>query len=308
MDCPPVLFLIFNRSDLTQQSFAAIRDAKPPRLFVAADGPRDDKPGELALCEATRKIATSVDWPCEVQTLFRDRNLGCGKAVSEAITWFFEHVDEGIILEDDCVANASFFTFSALMLERYRDDSVVMAINGTNHNNGHVFTNDDYYFSKYLHPWGWASWKRCWDHYDYQLNSINPSECIDNYSPHPNEKKMWMSVFERTKTGHWNTWDNQFMFCIWAQQGLTVTPRLNLVANVGFDERATHTFDGTVIESYPLNVTGYAKAIRRNISADEYTAKHFYKIFIPTLYHSLRFLLGKVRRQLITLFRNAEPQ
>ena len=129
----PVLLLIFNRPRTTKQVFEAVREAKPRSLHIAADGPRSHRQGESDLCEETRALVRSPDWDCTVQTLFRDHNLGCRKAVSQAISWFFENVDEGIILEDDCVPDASFFPYCSQLLARYRDDERVSMIAGSNY-------------------------------------------------------------------------------------------------------------------------------------------------------------------------------
>ena len=152
----PVLFLVFNRPETTRQVFEAIRTAKPPRLYIAADGPRLEREGERASCEEVRKIALEVDWECDVNTLFRVENLGCKRGPSEGISWFFEHEDEGIILEDDCLPDQSFFSFCEELLERYRNDTRIMAISGNNFQHGRKRTEYSYYFSRYFHGWGWT--------------------------------------------------------------------------------------------------------------------------------------------------------
>ena len=129
----PILFLIFNRPDVTKCVFEEIRKQKPQYLYLAADGPRANKPGEYEKCILAREVVLEgIDWNCELKTLYRDENLGCGKAVSEAITWFFEHVEEGIILEDDCLPNNSFFTFCSELLDRFRTTDKIMHISGNN--------------------------------------------------------------------------------------------------------------------------------------------------------------------------------
>lgn len=105
----PVLFIVFNRVQTTQQVFDRIKQVQPKYLFVAADGPRPDKPDDIQKCADTRKIIEQIDWDCELKTLFREENRGCGYGPAEAITWFFEHVEYGIILEDDCLPSLSFF-------------------------------------------------------------------------------------------------------------------------------------------------------------------------------------------------------
>ena len=153
----PVLFLVFNRPDTTAQVFEAIRQAKPPRLYVASDGAREDKEGELEKVKQVREIVSQVDWNCEVKTLFRDKNLGCKIAVSSAIDWFFEQEEMGIILEDDCLPHPTFFRFCQELLERYRDDERIGMISGNNFQFGRKCTDYSYYFSMYSHIWGWAS-------------------------------------------------------------------------------------------------------------------------------------------------------
>ena len=159
----PILFMIFNRPDTTQQVFAKIRGQKPKFLFIAADGPRANHPADAELCQATRNVALNIDWECEVKTLFREENLGYGVAPAEAITWFFENVEQGIILEDDIDTDPSFFTFCEELLNYYKNDEQIMRISDS-----YFFadlkpkdTVNSYYFSKQIHGWGWATWRRC---------------------------------------------------------------------------------------------------------------------------------------------------
>ncbi|HKZ36424.1 MAG TPA: hypothetical protein VJ184_02160, partial [Chryseolinea sp.] len=146
----PVLFMIFNRPETTKRVFESIRNERPHRLFVAADGPRPNKPGEAEMCAEARKIATAVDWECEVKTLFREENLGCGRAPARAITWFFENVERGIILEDDCLPSHDFYLFCSILLERYRYDSRIMEIGGNNFLSDSMSDQEpSYYFSNH---------------------------------------------------------------------------------------------------------------------------------------------------------------
>ncbi len=165
----PVLFLVFNRPDSTRKVFDAIRSARPPKLYITADGPRPDRPAEAKLCSEVRAIASAVDWPCEVKTLFRESNLGCKAGVSSGITWFFSHEDEGIILEDDVLPVPTFFNFCDEMLERYRDDARVSMISGCNLISNHFSPKQSYFFSRYNLIWGWATWRRAWQHYDVAM-------------------------------------------------------------------------------------------------------------------------------------------
>lgn len=242
----PVLFIVFNRPDTTRQVFDRIREVKPRRLYVAADGPRAGRPGDEEGCREVRRIVQGVDWDCEVKTLFSDVNKGCRIAVSDAITWFFGNEPEGIVLEDDCFPAYSFFYFCDQMLQRYRNDPRMFSITGTNKQNGRKWGDADYYFSRYANIWGWATWARVWRQYDRDLARFPESDVrrvmakvyddrffIDDYA----------RIFSRLKAGEIDTWDYQFNFLGFFTEGLTITPNVNLISNIGFGAGATHTFD-----------------------------------------------------------------
>ena len=240
----PVLFLVFNRPDTTAQVFEAIRKAQPPRLYVAADGPRPDRLGEAEKVAKVREIATAVDWPCEVKTLFREENLGCKKAVSSAITWFFEHEDQGIILEDDCLPHPDFFSFCENLLERYQDDDKVWVITGDNFQNGQKRGQASYYFSHCNHCWGWATWRRAWNHYQGDLPfwpEWKSSPAWIQKLPDRVERRYWSKIFDRVYGNQIDSWDYPWTACVWYHGGLTATPNVNLVSNIGFGSEATHT-------------------------------------------------------------------
>jgi len=240
----PLLFLIFNRPDTTQQVFDEIRKAQPAQLFVAADGPRKNQVADHQLCKKTREIIHQVDWDCKVFTRFQDENLGCKHAVSSAIAWFFSNVEEGIILEDDCIPDQSFFRFCQELLEKYRDDERIMMVSGNNFQFGKRRTNYSYYFSKYFHIWGWATWKRAWNYYDVDMKSwpkIKDGRWLIDILKDKNAEKFWEKIFENTYRGTINTWDFQWVFSCWIQNGLAILPNVNLVKNIGFDGNATHT-------------------------------------------------------------------
>lgn len=236
----PILFLIFNRPEMSSRVFQRIREARPEKLFIAADGPRDNVQGEAQRCMETRKsILAQVDWPCEVETLLRDKNLGCKMAVSSAITWFFEQVEEGIILEDDCLPDPSFFPFCEEMLDRYRDDEKIMMISGDNFQPKHRGA-ASYFFSRFVHIWGWATWRRAWNHYDLSMQkwpAYRDSKKIYAFLPRPIARKREQQ-FNRAYSGNVTTWDTQWVFACWEAEGLSVLPNSNLVTNI--DSSGTH--------------------------------------------------------------------
>jgi len=200
----PVLFMIFNRPDTTQKVLEAIRKVKPTKLYIAADGPRPNVKADIEKCKEARAIASGVDWDCTVTKLFREENFGCGKGPSSAMTWFFEQEEEGIILEDDCVPSSSFFFFCADLLERYRYDTRVMQIGGTNFENEKVRGKEySYFFSNMIYIWGWATWKRAWKLYDYEMgyyNEITKKKYLEGHFDFAYEVEHFNYIFEKMHT------------------------------------------------------------------------------------------------------------
>jgi hypothetical protein len=251
----PILFLVFNRPDVTKVVFEQIRRSKPSKLYIAADGPRASKDGELEQCEKVRRIVSGVDWECEVKTKFSHKNLGCKKAVSSAIDWFFSNEEEGIILEDDCLPHSDFFKFCDELLDRYRQDQRVGAICGTNlYNLNCVSENDSdtdsYYFSKGASVWGWATWKRVWDDYDPKISSwdiLRDSPAFRSTFRH-RKWKLLVKTFNSVFDNRIDTWDYQFGFMLLKSNRLCATSNINLIENIGFNESATHTKSKLSIE------------------------------------------------------------
>jgi len=278
-----VLFLVFNRPDTTAQVFEAIRKAKPPRLYVAADGPRADKPGEHEKCEQVRLIASQVDWPCELKTLFRHRNLGCKNAVSSAITWFFEQEEQGILLEDDCLPHPDFFTFCETLLKRYRDDERIFVITGDNFQASQLRGKASYYFSKYNHCWGWATWRRAWRHYQGDLRfwpEWRKSAMWKRQTPDKVERRYWERIFARVRAGQIDTWDYPWTGSVWYHGGLTATPNVNLVSNIGFGPDSTHTASAdsllAEIATAALGEIIHPEKVVQDRAADRYAFDHVF--------------------------------
>lgn len=285
-DTPPVLLLIFNRPDLTAQVMDRIRQAEPPKLFVGADGPRADHPGDAESCEEAREVAARVDWDCEVHTLFRGENLGCKRAVSSAITWFFEHVEAGIILEDDCVPHPTFFPYCAELLQRYRDDERVMTVSGNNFQPDDKVYDHSYYFSAYMHCWGWATWRRAWEHYDGQIpewESLRNTGWLNGWLGTEEEAEYWRGIFDRVAHGEVDSWAYPWTFSCWREHSLQILPAFNLVSNIGFGGQSTHTKNTdtavanlpVVSMSFPLE---HPSAIVRDYKADRFTSKNNFGI------------------------------
>ena len=277
----PILFLIFNRPDTTATVFEEIRKQRPKYLFVAADGPRDKKSGEAETCKKTREVVTNgIDWDCELKLLFRDRNLGCGHAVCQAITWFFEQVEEGIILEDDTLPDPSFFNFCEVLLEKYRYDDKIKMISGDNFQGNKMRCNASYYFTGLCHIWGWATWKRTWNEYDFsmeQLNKNSVKESLKKYFNDSNVVNAWYDIFNKVKDRTIDTWDFQLAFSIWEHEGVNIVPQKNLVSNIGFGFGAVHTTNEkdqfANMRTFQINNIIHPLVIEINKEADSYVVK-----------------------------------
>ena len=277
----PILFLVFNRPEHTRKVFERIREIKPKYLFVAADGPRISHLEDAEKCTSVRSLITQgMDWDCEMKTLFREENLGCGKGPAEAITWFFDQVEEGIILEDDCLPDPSFFAFCSELLTFYRNEERVMHISGNNFQDGKSRGNAPYYFSMFSHNWGWATWRRAWKMFDFNL--LKREQVVFDFYRIPKiEQNYWNRNFENCMNGNPDIWDFQWAYSIWSNSGLSILPNVNLVKNIGFDEDGTHTkkhHDFLSISTGSLNFIKHAKDIKIDPSADRHTFNKYYSV------------------------------
>lgn len=306
---PAVLFLIFNRPDATAQVLAQLRRAGVRRLYVAADGPRASHPTDAARCAEARALVQQAgrESGCEVRTLFRAANLGCSTAVAQGISWFFEHEPEGIIVEDDCLPTPGFFPFCAEMLARYRHDTRLMHISGNNFGAEAGATLEprqlSYYFSQQVHSWGWATWRRAWQHYDLGLRDLPrlalSGRLRSSFSSRLEEwyflRKFW-SLYHGPRP--FTTWDYQWHFARAANSGLAIMPAVNLVSNIGFGhEGATHTQDAadphaalpTGTLPWPLHHPSY-------VLSDRPRDRRRFRAFLAGRLHAkLRAWLGRAR-------------
>lgn len=240
----PILFLVFNRPDTTKRAFEAIKKIRPKKLFIAADGPRQDRLEDIECCAEVRNIVNNIDWPCDVKKLFQDKNLGCRIAPPTAIDWFFNNIEEGIILEDDCVPDASFFYFCQELLSRYRDDEQVAIISGSSLIPFKTNNNDSYRFSIYPLLWGWATWRRVWLKHDINMSSYPDfikKNRIQSITKVKIIQKYWLTLFDKSYQKLLNTWDYPLLYSVWNSNRLSIIPSENMITNIGFSSDATHT-------------------------------------------------------------------
>ena len=276
-----VLFLVFNRLNTTEQVFEAIREAKPPRLYIAADGARPNIEGEAEKIEAVRDyIIQNIDWECEVKTLFRDENLGCKYAVSDAITWFFENEAQGIILEDDCLPSQSFFWYCEDLLEQYKNDQRIFLISGYNNQNPWKIEDESYFFSNYGGIWGWASWSRAWKHYDVDMKDIHEFMRKNNFvnllgkTQGLQRQKM---IFDSIIIKDINSWAYQWGYARHKNNGLACVPSMSLIENIGFGEDATNT-SGVNTDNVSKHEISFPIKENRFVIPDRFYDDNFFKI------------------------------
>lgn len=274
----PVVMLVFNRPAQTARTFEAVRRLQPRRLMLIADGPRPGNAGDALNCPEVRRIVTAIDWPCDVVTNFAEANLGLKARFKSGLDWVFELEEEAIILEDDCVPDASFFPYCQELLERYRHDERVMTISGDNFQLGGTVCPHSYYFSRYMHCWGWATWRRTWQLHDPAMPfwpELKQDGWLESFILDEGERRHWHSVFDAVYTGAINTWDYQFCYTIMRHHGLNILPAVNLVTNIGFGEGATHTTQPSPYENLPAQPMAFPLVHPPHMVRDFFADGHY---------------------------------
>ena len=302
-----IAFVFFNRPKETRRSFASIRSVRPNKLFLVSDAPPPERPGEASRVQQARQIAEQVDWPCEVRKIYAEDNLGCARRISSGITQAFQEVEQLIVLEDDCVADPSFFGFCSELLDRYQSDQRVTSISGTSFQQDIQRGDASYYFSKYAHCWGWATWKRAWQHFQLDMPGwpeFRDAGHLQSICRSPAEIAFWTKTFDRSYRHEVDSWAIPWAFCCWAQHGLNAIPAANVVSNIGFGDEATHTRDDRRnVASMPtrtLHVTKHPEFVVPDLCADAFTDDRVF-----TQSRRRKGLLGRISRSLPKLNRAA---
>lgn len=257
----PVALFLFKRPEITELVFSRIREARPAHLLVIADGPRYNQPGEAELCEATRRIVDRVDWPCKVSKNYSSVNMGLNARLVSGLNWVFSQVKEAIILEDDCLPHPSFFPFCAELLNKYREDERIMMVSGNNFQDQRRLSSS-YYFSRIFHIWGWATWRRAWNHYDDTLRmweEFGGRGWLSSVTTDANAQRFFNKMFQDHLDGrHDLSWDYRWNLSCWLQNGISVMPNTNLVTNVGFGHSSTYAHDSTSqLSNLPVGEMGF---------------------------------------------------
>jgi hypothetical protein len=279
----PILLITFNRPDNAQKVFDKIKKAQPSKFFIFSDAPRKGNATDELKVGECRNLLSQIDWECQVHTKFERENLGCGRGVSSAISWAFDYVDKLIILEDDCVPHASFFSYCQYMLTKYEKDEKVMHIAGTRWNDEYNIGEVDHFFSRIAHIWGWATWKRAWKLYDYKMLSLHKHDrvLLKKKLNDRIQSQYWLDCFfhvhKHNGTELINTWDYQWQYTIFKNNGLAVVPNVNLISNIGVQGVHTHNGKGDKV-SYNKHTANWTTRSSQPVKLNAVTAFDNYHI------------------------------
>lgn len=269
----PILLIAFNRPRHLEVLLNRLRQIAPTTIYAAVDGARSHKSGEERKVQECRDLISGIDWPCTVITHFQESNLGCGLGVSSAITWFFENVERGIILEDDIIPDPSFFPYCTDLLNLYSHNHSVFAISGCNFVPSNFQTNpqDSFRFSQVPHIWGWATWRDRWEKYSLDIDGwrsqLNLRELWKKSGGNLPSAVYWASTFELLARKEVDTWDGQLVYCSMVNNSLTATSNVNLIENIGFDLEATHTVEDRN-ELLPVTPMLFPMSVPQSVALD----------------------------------------
>jgi GT2 family glycosyltransferase len=264
LDCPPdapVLVIGFKRLDELRRVLEATGRHHAGRIYVFLDHPRAGRDDETAACSALRSWVQ--EWAAKdagrVRVKLAPSNLGCARAIPAGMQWVFSAGHEAVIfLEDDCLPAPSFFPFMQAMLARYAGDTRVMMVSGNQFLPRELIQQQpySYYFSRFIHIWGWGTWKRAWAHYDHTLSALDErfvAENLDSLLPGRAETAFYSAVWSRQKANPQDTaWGSRWLLACLIQRGLCICPSRNLVRNIGFGEGSTHTSRASAYHVVPL--------------------------------------------------------
>ena len=267
----PILLIVFNRPEKTKKILKILEKLQPKYLFISADGPRENNKNDIILCEEVKQIISKINWDCELKTKFSKENLSLKKNVIQSINWFFNNVEQGIVLEDDCLPSLNFFDFCEKLLKKYQYEEKIMQINGFN--GGLVYENINdasYFFSKLNTTWGWASWKRAWLKFDNNFDGYeNFKNKLEDYYEN-SDIARWMKIyFDKSISNKDNIWSTNWSYTILKNDGLCISSMKNLVENIGFDNSAT--------SGKSELFSKFSKSVDNNFTLDEFTNTIVYK-------------------------------
>ena len=272
----PIAYIIYNRAEHTRKSFEVLKKLRPSRLFIIADGPKPDNVSDISSVTTVRKITEDLNWDCRVERNYSKVNLGLKSRVSSGLDWVFEQVDKAIVLEDDCIPHPDFFKFCESLLNFYEKNDKISVITGNNFQNHRPNASASYYFTKFCHCWGWATWKRAWKKYDGNIRfwpNWSKSEGWKQSFSDDSELKYWKSIFESVYLNKIDSWAYPWTACNWYNNSLSIAPNVNLVSNIGFGADGTHTksknHTSANLSVFPLKNILHPRDVVQDFDADE---------------------------------------
>lgn len=288
----PVVLIIYNRPDLVQKVMSSLRVVKPGKVYVIADGPKNKS--EKKLVKQTRDIIKEINWNCNIKKNYSNKNLGLRKRIVSGLNWVFKNEKQVIILEDDCIADPSFFSYCEKLLNKYKNNKKIMSISGNNFQFGKNQIEESYYFSRYFHSWGWATWKRAWKKYDDDMvdwPKLKKTNWLKKILDSKVAASYWKLIFNKTKNNEFDSWAYRWTYSHFLHNGLSIIPKINLVSNIGHGNKATHTKRKSKTIKHPTQSISFplkhpVKIIRHK-KADTTTEKNVY--LTPTITVSLIF-------------------
>ena len=311
---PPILLLIFNRPKETEILINRLSIIKPKKIYVFSDGPRINTKTDIINCRKSKIVIEKIFWKCELKKNYQKKNLGLKEAISKGISWFFKYEKKGIILEDDCIPSRDFFEFCSWGLKKFNNDKKVGSITGNNFLNQKIKIKNSYYFSKYAHCWGWATWRNKWRLYDKNIKfwkRWKKSERFKSIFNSELEKKYWIKIFDNVQKNNINSWAYPWNLCLWYHKKIVLTPKFNLVNNIGITKDATHTYYKNDNVNYKIKKLKkpYIKhtSMQINEKADNFVFKNHlkgrnylwpYRLFyiINLVFHNPRFIIMKISK------------
>ena len=248
----PILFLTYKRFDTAKKVFDSIKKAQPKKLYFVSNAPKNNDFEEYKKISKVRSLVDQIDWDCNVITLFREEYLDVKQSITNSIDWFFLLEEKGIILEDDCVPVQSFYTFCQDLLSYYENDNEVYSIGGCCFFEDLNLPENEYRFSKHAYIWGWATWRRAWKKYDLKMSQWPNYKNTKSFKSIFRNKLIryyWINIFNSVYRGQINTWDYQWVYSVWLNNGITIIPNRNLITNIGFGNDSNFTNDKNSIEA-----------------------------------------------------------
>ena len=300
----PILLITFNRPDHVRRVLTEIRKQQPTQLYVCQDGAREGNENDRIKCQEVRDVVKElVDWPCELHTLYQKQNLGCGPGPAAGLTWFFEHVEYGLIFEDDAVPHPDFFEYAATLLEKYKDDTSIRAIGSMNVDT-HKWGDGSYYFSMMnRNLCAWASWRRAWKDFNLYLRDApwrKLDKALKHYGCSFYEREFWLDrLAEAQKDAQGGrSWDMQFFMSIWLNGGKGIIPNVNLSSNIGTVGEGTHQMgEGNIIDNVP---TKPILPIIYPTSTDiqSIADREFHKRYFEAAKHTIGWIIAKFNKRI----------